>query len=179
VVDHQRAGQCHRLHRVVEGFGARGLAGGQQQLRHRMQRQVGHLLHDARRTGPQHRGQRRATVQQLPGRGQQRLRGDAVLGHQAGFERVAQLAVEQLALQRGRYRLVACPQLDALQVEDVARGDDALRLAGLEDGGQRVRVGGVEGGGGCGGGDGGHGKSSAGGLPGLSADVPPCASAHS
>ena len=143
---HQRAVERHRGHRVVVGLRARGLGGGQQQLDDRVERQERGLARQAGAVRAQHGGERGIALQQLVERVQQRDRGDAVLRHQATFERLAQLAVEQFALQRSRHRLVAGPQLDAGDVEDVGGRDDAFGLAGLQDGGQRVRVGAVEGG---------------------------------
>jgi hypothetical protein len=109
----QRAGERHRLHRVVVGVGPRRLSGREHQLRHRMQRQVCRRVQQLVGAGHEQRGQRAVVREQRLDRLHQRARGDAVLGVQAAFERMAQLPVEQLALQRDRHRLVARPQLRA------------------------------------------------------------------
>jgi len=139
------APERHRLHGVVERFGTRGLAGRQQQLHHRVHRQPRNLRDQLGRMRTQHHRQRRVALDQRLRRLGQRLFGHAVFGEQTALERIAQLAIEQLALQRAGHRLVARPQLGAADVEDVARGDDALGLAGLEDRGQCVLVGAREG----------------------------------
>ncbi len=141
---HERAIESHGGDRVAVGLGTGGLGRRQQQLHHRMQRQVGCLAREARAVRAQHGRERRVGLEQLVEGIQQRDRRDAVLRHQAALERLAQLAIEQLALQRGGHRLVAGPQLDAGDVEDVGRRDDPLGLARLQDGGQRVRVGAPE-----------------------------------
>ncbi len=67
--------------------------------------------------------------------------GDAVFGHQAGLYGVAQLALQQALLQRGRHGLAFGPELEPAHIHDVLRSNDGVSLAGRNDGLQEVGVG--------------------------------------
>lgn len=141
---HERASHGHGFQRVREGRGACGFDGAEQQLHHGMQADAGHAVHQGGHVGAQQRAEHAFGVNEA-GQGLFQAGGcDPVLGDQAGFQRFAQGAVHQLALQVRRDGLVACPEFHPVDVEDVAGGDDRPGLAGFQDGGQGVGVGDLE-----------------------------------
>jgi hypothetical protein len=146
--DHQRAGQRHGLHRMVEGFGPRGLAGRQQQLRHRMQRQVGRLLHQLGARGLQQRRPAARAVQQASNASTSVAvvtPSSAIRQLSSGLRSWRSSSLRCSAVETGMSRAHSLmPEMSKMSREAMM----LLVCAGLQDGGQRMRVGGGEMGGG-------------------------------
>ena len=138
---HQGPVQSHCGHSMGVVFRPRGLRGCEQELGYGVQSQPFDQGAQTLGMGLQQREQRRAAAQQLLERKRQARGADAIFRHQTGFQRLTQLTVQQLALQRGGHGLVASPKLYAGNVVDVGGGNDPAGFARLQNGGQSVGVG--------------------------------------